>query len=154
MTENVSAGGKQFLIVLFWSAALYMIFGIIMSALHIYAFIGGIAAVIAFSILGFFVVTRYSARFTYSLKGGRLRITRQIGKRNKEREFACKDIVRTLYGVKPSDFVKKAPVMRMSIASAKKSLFIEYKDKNGQLCGIVIEPSKKLRNRIEEERIK
>lgn len=154
MSEEISSGGKQFLIVLFWSAALYMLFGLLMSMMHIYAVIGGIAAVIAFSALGFFVLTRYSARFTYSLQNGRLRINRQIGKRNKEIDFNCKDIVRTLYGVKPSNFVKHPKYMRISIVKSNRSLYIEYKDKIGELCGVVIEPSEKLRRRIEEERIK
>ncbi len=154
MSEEITSGGKQFMIVLGWTALLYFACGIIMSAFGPYPFIGGILGVIVFSVFGFFVLTRYAARFTYSLKNGRLRINRTIGKRNKETEFACSDIVRTSYGVKPAGFVVRPYNMRVSVINTKNCMYIEYRDKEGKLCGVVIEPSEKLRESIEKEREK
>lgn len=154
MSEEVTAGGKEFVIAMAWAAALYILSAAIMSAFNGYAFIGGIIAIIIFAVFGFFILTRYTARFTYSLKNGRLRINRMIGKRNKEVELACSDIVDLCYGGKPSSFPKRPYMMRKSIISAKHSLYIEYKDKSGADCGVVIEPSQKLRSKIERERKK
>ena len=155
MKEEYSAGVKQFLFVLLWSAFLYVVCGVIMAAFSTftnYAFVGGIVSVLIFCVFGFFVLTHYTARFTYSLKNGRLRINRMIGKRNKETEFSCRDITRTDFGNKPKDFAKPIQSMRISVMSAKKSMYIEYKTKEGTLASIVIEPSDKLRRRIEKER--
>ena len=157
MKEEYSAGGKQFLFVLLWSAFLYVACGVIMAAFSTfvgYAFAGGVVSVLIFCVFGFFVLTHYTARFTYSLKGGRLRINRMIGKRNKETEFACSDITRTAFGAKPSDFAKPIQSMRISVMSAKKSMYIEYRTSAGTLASIVIEPSEKFRRRIEKERKK
>ena len=154
MKEELTAGGKEFAYVLFWAAALYLLCGIVMNRFGAYAFIGGIIAVIFFSAFGFFVLTHYTARFTYELKSGRLRINRLIGKRNKEIDFACADITDTYYGYKPNSLPKGCRSMRKSIISRKKSMYIVYTDKSGTVCAAVIEPSDKLRKRIEKERTK
>lgn len=154
MSEEKTAGGKQFVFVLLWSAMLYLVCGMIMSLFGSYAFIGGILALIVFCIFGFFVLTHYTARFTYTLKNGSLRINRMIGKRNKEVEFPISSIVRCVYGVKPNDFVKQSVSMRISVFSGKDSLYIEYTNKKNELSGVVIEPSQKLRKRIDRERNK
>lgn len=154
MSEEKTAGGKQFVFVLLWSAMLYLVCGMIMSLFGSYAFIGGILALIVFCIFGFFVLTHYTARFTYTLKNGSLRINRMIGKRNKEVEFPVSSIVRCVYGVKPNDFVKQSVSMRISVFSGKDSLYIEYTNKKNELSGVVIEPSQKLRKRIDRERNK
>lgn len=152
MTEEITAGGKEFIITMAWAAVLYIICAAVMSAFNKYAFIGGIIALVVFAIFGFFVLTRYASRFTYTLKNGQLRINRLIGKRNREVEMSCSDIVNMCYGVKPSGFVKRPVYMRKSIISDKYSLFIHYRGKDGEDCGVVIEPSAKLRKRIEKGR--
>lgn len=154
MKEEYSSGVKQFMFVLVWSAVLYILCGVMMSAFGSYAFIGGIVSVLVFCVFGFFVLTHYTARFTYSVKNGMVRINRMIGKRNKEVEFSCKDITRTVFGAKPTDFKKPVYQMRISIISNKKSCYIEYKTKTGDLATVVIEPSEKMRRRIEKEREK
>lgn len=154
MKEEHTAGGKQFLFVLLWAAILYLTCGVVMSAFGDFAFIGGIIAVIVFCIFGFFVLTHYTSKFTYSLKNERIRINRAIGKRNKEIEFAISDILRTSYAIKPSGFGGKYQNMRVSIFSSKTSMYIEYKDKSGNSAGVVIEPSEKFRKRIDRERKK
>lgn len=154
MSEQHISGGKQFLIVLGVSAVLYIICAMIMSLFGDYAFVGGIIAVFIFCVFGFFVLTHYTARFTYSIKDGKLRINRMIGKRNKEFEFKFSDITRTSFGEKPVDFAKPIHSMRIGIISRKNCLYIEYKNKPGELETVAIEPSDKLSRRIDKERKK
>ncbi len=152
MKEELTAGGKEFFFAMLWAAGLYIVSGILMSAFKNY--IGAAAAIVIFCIFGFFVLTHYASRFTYTLKNGRLRINRMIGKRNKEIELACADISDMYYGFKPQSFPRRPYNMRKSIISGKRSLYIVYKDGSGGLCGVIIEPSDKLRKRIEKERNK
>lgn len=152
MKEEYSSGGKQFLFVLLWSAFLYVACGTMMAAFGNYAFIGGIISVLVFCVFGFFVLTHYTSKFTYSIKNDRLRINRMIGKRNKEIEISCRDITRTHFGAKPNDFARPVQSMQISVISKKKSMYIEYRTKDGKKSSVVIEPSEKLRRRIEKER--
>lgn len=152
MKEEYSSGGKQFLFVLLWSAFLYVACGTMMAAFANYAFIGGIISVLVFCVFGFFVLTHYTSKFTYSIKNDRLRINRMIGKRNKEIEISCRDITRTHFGAKPNGFAKPVQSMQISVISKKKSMYIEYRTKDGKTASVVIEPSEKLRRRIEKER--
>ena len=154
MEEKHIPGGKQFIIVLVVAAILYLFCGAMMSLFGEYAFIGGIIALIIFAFFGFMVLTHYTARFTYSLKNGKLRINRMIGKRNKEFEFSCSDITRTMYGEKPTNFAKPLHSMRISMVSRKNSLYIEYRNKEGKNETVIIEPTEKLRRRIDKERKK
>lgn len=152
MQEVHTAGVKQFAITLLVSALLYILCGVMMSAFSDYAFIGGIISVLVFCVFGFFVLTHYTARFSYTLKNGRLRINRMIGKRNREIEFACADITRIVNGYKPLDFPKHIYSMKTAIISSKDCMYIEYNDKSGGLSAVVINPSQKLRKRIEREK--
>lgn len=154
MREEHASGGKEFAITLLVAAVLYLICGMGMSLFGDYAFIGGIISLLVFCVFGFFVLTRYTAKFTYTLKNGRLRVNRMIGKRNKEVDIKLSDITKTSFGVKPADFPKKPYMMRVSVRNQKKSMFIEFKDKDGEIKGIVIEPSDKLLKRIDRERKK
>lgn len=148
MKEELTAGGKEFMYALLWAAGLYFICGIMMSLFGSYAFIGGIISVIVFCVYGFFILTHYTSRFTYSVKNKRLRINRMIGKRNKEVELSCTDIEGLYYGYKPAGFPKRCQSMRKSIITKKYSLYIAYRNKEGGLSGVVIEPSEKLRKKI------
>lgn len=152
MKEEISSGGKQFWAVIAWSAVLYFICGVISAGFRSYAFVGGIISILIFCVFGFFVLIHYTARFTYTLKGGKLRINRTIGKRNKEIEIKCSDITNLYYGFKPVLFPKRPMSMRVSVFSPKKSLYIEYKNSSGEKNGIIIEPSEKLRRKIDKER--
>ncbi len=154
MKEEIKAGGKEFAITVFLSAVLYIFCGMMMSLFGNYAFIGGVISILIFCVFGFYVLTRYTARFTYTLKDGRLRINRMIGKRNKEVDIEISKIIDTHYGIKSTDFPKKPYMMRTSIISSRRSLFIKFNNKDGVIKGIVIEPSEKLRKRIDLERKK
>lgn len=157
MKEELTAGGREFIYVIICAASLYMFCGIIMSGFDAYGrfpFAGGIISVLIFAVYGFFVLTRYASRFTYQINNGSLRINRMIGKRNKEVELSCANIVSTSYGSRPSDFPKKPYNMHKSIISKKHLLYIKYMDGENKLCGVIIEPSDKLCKRIEKERKK
>ncbi len=154
MKEEITSGGKQFCFVILWSAVLYVLCGVIAAGFHSYAFIGGIIGVLIFCVFAFFVLTHYTARFTYTLKNGTLRINRMIGKRNKEIEFKCSEITELYYGFKPNVFPKQPLSMRVSVFSPKKSLYIEYRKDGGEKMGVIIEPSERLRRKIETERKK
>ena len=152
MTEEVTAGGREFGFAMLWAAALYFVCGVMMSFFKSYFSAGGVISILIFCVFGFFVMTRYSARFTYTLKSGKLRINRMIGKRNKEIEFSCKNIVSMSYGSKPESFPGRPYNMRKTVFGRKHLLFIEYVDKSGEHCGVIIQPSQKLREKIERER--
>ena len=154
MSEEVTAGGKEFVFALVWAAVLYFVCGIIMSAFKSYFFIGAVISLLMFCVFGFFVMTRYASRFTYTLKDGSLRINRMIGKRNKEVEFHCSAITGMYYGYRPASFPRRPYNMRKSILSGKRLLYIEYKASDGTRQGVVIEPSDRLRNKIDRERNK
>lgn len=156
LKEEITGGYKEFAIAMVIAAILYFISYIIVEIFGIwnYRFIGAAVAVIVFSVFGFYVMTRYSARFTYELHGNRLRINRIIGKRNKEIEVNVSRIEGMYFGYKPSDFPKRPYIMRKSIIKNKKSLFIDFKTKRGERMGVVIEPSENLRKKIEIQRDK
>ena len=148
MTEEITAGGKEFVLAMLWAAALYFVCGIIMDMFKSYFFAGGVISVLVFCVFGFFVMTRYCARFTYTLKGGRLRVNRMIGKRNKEIELPCKNITNISRGRRPAGFPKRPYNMRKSVFANKRLLYIEFTDKTGERCGVIIEPSDELREKI------
>lgn len=154
MKEEVTGGYKEFGIAMIIAALLYILCYIIVeiSGLWNYRFIGAVISIIIFCVFGFFVMTRYSAKFTYELKGNRLRINRMIGKRNKEVEVRIAGIEAVYYGYKPASFPKRPEMMRKSIIRNKNSLFIVYKTKNGERAGVVIEPSEKMRKKIQIQR--
>lgn len=156
MKEEVTGGHKEFAIAMAAAAVLYFICYIIVEIVGMwnYRFIGAAVSVIIFCIFGFFVMTRYSARFTYELHGNRLRINRMIGKRNKEVEVNISRIEGMYFGDKPSSFPKRPYMMRKSIVKNKYSLFIDFKTKSGERMGVVIEPSEKMRRKIEMQRNK
>lgn len=87
MEEKRTGGGKEFIFSLLW-AVIFMILGqYIIFILPSYKIIGTIITILLFCILGFFVLTRYAAIFTYSIKDDIVRVNRAIGHRNKEVEF-------------------------------------------------------------------
>ena len=87
MEEKRTGGGKEFIFSLLW-AVIFMILG----QYIIFYFaklqnIGTIITILLFCILGFFVLTRYAAIFTYSIKDDIVRVNRAIGHRTKKLNF-------------------------------------------------------------------
>lgn len=154
MKEELTGGYKEFGIAMAMAAVLYALCYVIVeiTGLWNYRFMGGIISIIIFCVFGYYVMTRYSARFTYELRGNTLRINRMIGKRNKELEVNVSRIEGLYYGYRPDSFPKRPFIMRKSIIKNKYSLFIDFKTKYGERMGVIIEPSDKLRKKIEMQR--
>lgn len=141
MKEIRTGGRKEFIYSVIWAVLLLFVGKIIIQILPTYKMAGGIATVFMFGILGFFVMTRYAAIFTYTLKGHILRINRKIGKRNKEIELKMSEI-KSVSNKKPASMPRHRDVYIMcsSVFSKKKRYYIEYK-KNNTSYVLVFEPS-------------
>ncbi len=122
MEEKRTGGGKEFIFSLLW-AVIFMILGqYIIFILPSYKIIGTIITILLFCILGFFVLTRYAAIFTYSIKDDIVRVNRAIGHRNKEVEFYISD-VKSVTRQKPQKTSENdIQNMRASVFSPKKGL--------------------------------
>lgn len=115
-----------------------------------YKIIGTIITILLFCILGFFVLTRYAAIFTYSIKDDSVRVNRAIGHRNKEVEFYISD-VKSVTRQKPKKTPKTIYNMRASVFSPKKVWYVVY-EKNRIENMLVFEPSQKWLKRLRAER--
>lgn len=93
MKEVQSAGLKEFFIAIVWAAALFALGGMSGYAVSVYKIISGVGTMLLLCVYAFFVLTRYSAVFTYSIEGRVLRVNRKIGHRNKEIEIRARDIL-------------------------------------------------------------
>ena len=141
MKEVRAAGTKEFIYSILWAVFLLFIGRGIINSLPNYKVVGTIAVLISFCVLGFFVLTRYSAQFTYEDTGYSLRINRSIGKRNKEVEFRYEDIL-YMDSDKPSEMPKPRWNMRTSVFSHKKCIYIVFGySKNKQT--LIFEPTEK-----------
>ena len=114
--------------------------------------IGTIITILLFCILGFFVLTRYAAIFTYSIKDDIVRVNRAIGHRNKEVEFYISD-VKSVTRQKPKKTPKTIYNMRASVFSPKKVWYVVY-EKNRIENMLVFEPSQKMAEKIKKQRRK
>ena len=141
MKETHTSGNKEFVYTMLWALGLLFIGRAFINALPYYKIIGTIITIIMFCVLGFFVLTHYTARFTYENTGYSLRINRMIGKRNKEIEFNFTDII-SISSVRPADMPKPVYNMRISVFSDKKSEFIVY-GYTGSKQTLVFEPTDK-----------
>ena len=145
MEEKRTGGGKEFIFSLLW-AVIFMILGqYIIFILPSYKIIGTIITILLFCILGFFVLTRYAAIFTYSIKDDIVRVNRAIGHRNKEVEFYIGREV--CYQTKPKKTPKTIYNMRASVFSPKKVWYVVY-EKNRIENMLVFEPSQKMAEKI------
>ena len=146
MEEKRTGGGKEFIFSLLW-AVIFMILGqYIIFILPSYKIIGTIITILLFCILGFFVLTRYAAIFTYSIKDDIVRVNRAIGHRNKEVEFYISD-VKSVTRQKPQKTPKTIYNMCASVFSPKKVWYVVY-EKNRIENMLVFEPSQKMVEKI------
>ena len=146
MEEKRTGGGKEFIFSLLW-AVIFMILGqYIIFILPSYKIIGTIITILLFCILGFFVLTRYAAIFTYSIKDDIVRVNRAIGHRNKEVEFYISD-VKSVTRQKPQKTPKTIYNMRASVFSPKKVWYVVY-EKNRIENMLVFEPSQNMAEKI------
>ena len=139
MEEKRTGGGKEFIFSLLW-AVIFMILGqYIIFILPSYKIIGTIITILLFCILGFFVLTRYAAIFTYSIKDDIVRVNREV-------EFYISD-VKSVTRQKPKKTPKTIYNMRASVFSPKKVWYVVY-EKNRIENMLVFEPSQKMAEKI------
>lgn len=146
MEETRTAGGKEFVFSVIWAIILLVIGKYIIFILPQYKVIGAIITILMFCVLAFFVLTRYSAVYTYLVKDDIVRINRKIGHRNKEIEFYMSD-VKSVTKQKPSNAPKQTWTMRTTVFSKKDLYYVVY-EKNRVPNMLVFEPSKKMADKI------
>lgn len=146
MEEKRAAGGKEFIFAVLWAVILLFIGKYIIFILPSYKIIGTIITIIMFCVLGFFVLTRYAAVYTYTFKNDRIRVNRSIGHRNKEVDFAVSE-VKSVTRQRPSDAPKYTQTMRTSVFSQKNIWYIVY-EKNRVRNMLVCEISKNMADKI------
>ena len=130
-----------------WAVALLVVGRFIIFALPRYKVIGTIITLLMFCVLGFFVLTRYSAVYTYSLKNTRFRANRQIGHRNKEYEVALSG-VKSVTRTRPKNS-PRAQNMRATVFSKKDLWYIVYR-KNKKDMLLVCTISNKMAEKIKD----
>lgn len=150
MEEKRTGGGKEFIFSMLW-AILFMYFGqYITYVMPSYKIVGTIITILLFCILGFFVLTRYAAIFTYGFKDDILRINRSIGHRNKEVEMYISE-VKSITKTRPSVKVKNVYNMRTSVFSSKKTYYVVY-ERSGIVNMLVFEPTDVLAKKIQSRK--
>ena len=148
MKEVRTAGTKEFIYSMLWAVLLLFIGRGVINTLPQYKVAGTIATLISFCFLGFFVMTRYSALFTYEDTGYSLRINRRIGKRNKEIEFRYEDII-YMESIAPAELPKPRYNMRASVFSRRKCSYIIFGYK-GNKQTLIFEPSQKFMDSLRQ----
>lgn len=148
MKEVHVSGNKEFIYTLIWSFGILCFGRALINSLPAFKIFGTIAVILMFCVLGFFVLTRFSARYTYENTGYSLRVNRTIGKRNKEVEMNFSDIV-SISSTKPANMPKPIYTMRSSVFSDKKSTFIIW-GYTGALKTLVFEPSDKFMKELKK----
>lgn len=146
MEEQRKAGGKEFIFTLIWAVIVYLTGQALTSKMQNYRVIGGIIMLLAYCVIVFFVLTRYSSTFTYSVKNNRVKINRLIGKRNKEVDFDISNIVK-IASANEKISAKNIYKMTPKIFSKKDLMRIVY-NKSGFDEAVVFEPSKEMRSYI------
>lgn len=146
MKEIHSAGLKEFFIALIWAAALFFLGGATSYAVSIYKIINGVGTLLLFCVYAFFVLTRYSAIFTYSLDGYYLKVNRKIGHRNKEIEIRASEI---------TDISRRDPKLRPTyrmkkyILRNKRDCYVTFK-KCGKVECLLFCPSDELLKKLKK----
>lgn len=85
--EESKAGIKEFVFVLIWAGVLTLAGDWLRYIMPSYKVFGTVTEIVMFCVLAFFVLTRYSAVYTYMSDKNIFRANRKIGKRNKETEI-------------------------------------------------------------------
>lgn len=149
MEETRTGGGREFVFSVIWAVILLFVGKIIIEALPAYKIIGTIITILMFCVLGFFVLTRYAAIYTYTLKNDRLRVNRKIGHRNKEVDFAV-SAVKSVTGKKPLNSPKYVYTMKTTVFSHKNTWYVVYEEKRVRkmlVCDMSADMADKLKSR-------
>lgn len=149
MEETRTGGGKEFIFSIIWTIILLLIGRGVIVMLPEYKVIGTIATLLAFCVLGFYVLTRYCAVYTYSLKNNRFRVNRKIGHRNKEVDFALSGVKSVTRKRPPKS--PRALHMRTTVFSKKDLWYIVYRKNNADnllVCTVSNKMAEKIKSGI------
>ena len=150
MEEQRTGGGREFLFSVLWAVLVLCIGRIVTAALPNYKIIGVLVTIALYCVLGFFVMTRYAAIYTYTLKNGIFRVNRSIGHRNKELDFSVSK-VKSVSKTRPNIRAERYN-MRTTVLSKKNIRYIVF-EKNGQdtllVCDISREMAEGIRGKKE-----
>lgn len=139
MEETRTGATKEFVFSVIWFILILMIGRGLINSLREYKIIGIAVTVIMCCVLGFFVMTRYCAIYTYSLKNDRLRVSRKIGHRVKSVDIPVSS-VKSISRQKNGARTNKIYNMRKTVFSQKDIYYVHY-GKNGAENMLVFEPS-------------
>lgn len=156
MEETRTGGNKEFIFSVIWAIVMLLVGKGIINSLPSYKIIGIIITILMFCVLGFFVLTRYSAIYTYSLKNDRLRVNRKIGHRNKEVDFAVSD-VKSVTRQRPNNAPKNVQTMKTTVFSQKDVWYVVYEKNrvsNMLVCQLSNGMADKLRSRAKNTKMK
>lgn len=156
MEETRTGGGKEFVYSVIWAIAMLIVGKGIINALPSYKIIGTIITILMFCVLGFFVLTRYSAVYTYSLKNDRLRVNRKVGHRNKEVDFAVSE-VKSVARQRPKNVPKNVQTMKTTVFSQKDVWYVVYEKgriSNMLVCQMSKSMADKLMSRAKNTKIR
>ncbi len=146
MEETRTGANKEFVFSVIWFILILMIGRGLTNSIQNYKIIGVAATIRMCCILGFFVMTRYCAIYTYSLKNDRLRVSRKIGHRVKSVDMAISS-VKSISRQKSGGKVKKIYNMRKTVISSKDVYYLTY-EKNNETNMLVFEPSAAMADKI------
>lgn len=149
MEEKRTAGTKEFFIALVWAIFLFTINQYAGAALKSYHIAANLLGLAMFCVLGFFVLTRYCASYTYTVKNGRVRVSRTIGHRVKELDFAVSNIK----SISPGSTKAKAKnIFNMTTkAISKKGTYCIVFNKKGFDEAVIFEPSGEMAEYIKQQ---
>ena len=148
MEEKRTGGIKEFIFSVIWAVAILFAGRAIIALLPEYKVYGAIVTLLLFCVLGFYVLTRYSAVYTYTLKNSRFRVNRKIGGRNKEVDLALSG-VKSVTRKRPAN-APRALHMRTTVFSRKDLIYIVYR-KNGEDNLLVCNVSNKMAEQIKRD---
>lgn len=146
MEETRTGGTKEFIFSVIWALFLLMLGRLIIFTLPNYKIIGVIITIMMFCLLAYFVLTRYSAVYTYTLKNDILRVNRRIGHRNKEVQIYMTEIL-SVSRAWPRNVKARASVMKTSAFSKKRTWYVVY-ERGGEKGVLEFEPSARMAEKI------
>lgn len=155
MEETRTGGGKEFVFSVIWAVILLFIGKLIIAALTNYKLIGMLITILMFCVLGFFVLTRYSAIYTFTLKNDRMTAVRKIGHRYKEVVFSISQ-VKFVSAHRPAKTPKTVYNMKTKVFSQKNIWYIVYEKNrtdNMLVCEISKQMADKIRSRVKNSNL-
>lgn len=152
MVETHTAGLKEFIYAVVWVSLLFILGRYSEFVLPAFKVISVLFTILLFGLFAFFVLTRYCAVFTYTLKGNYIRVNRRIGHRNKEVEIKL-SYIKSISQVNPR--IRPTYRMKKYILKNKSDCYIVFENNNKTQC-LLFAPSpqmlKKLNKSLKKNR--